>query len=99
MPRSRYIATGSNTTVKSGPGTAYRAIVNGVAGATVYLQDSIGLGVTPNYVTLYTATASNLAVVGPMIAGTSTIDLGGLTFQDGLTVAATSNASFTVVFD
>ena len=99
MPRSRYIATGSNTTVKSGPGTAYRAVINGVAGATVFLQDSIGLGATPNYVTLYTAVPSNLAAIGPMIAGTATVDFGGLTFQDGLTVAATSNASFTVVYD
>lgn len=102
MPLSRYIALGSNTTVKSGAGRVYRIQVGGLAisGGGILVQDSVSIGLSPNFVTLPQSAASNIAYIGPLPATVpATFDLGGVPFSVGLTVAATSNAHMLVVYD
>jgi hypothetical protein len=101
MPQSTYISLGSNTTVKTGAGVVYGVGVSGIAnGGTVFLVDSAGLGVAPSYPAQF-ANSSNIAVFGTVAAATGPFgqNLWGAHFQRGLTVAATSNANFTVFWD
>lgn len=99
MPRFSYIALGSNTTVKAGEGYLYGLTVSGANGGSVVVQDSIGIGVTPNLVTLPTAVGSNIAHIATLGATPTEWRMFGVPFQDGLTIAATSNANITVYFD
>jgi hypothetical protein len=101
MPRHEYISSGSNTLVKSGEGTLYGILAGGlgVTGGSVFAVDTLGIGATPNYVTQL-ANSSNIAVIGPLnTTANPTYDLKGVRFQDGLVVAATSNAVLTVFYD
>lgn len=99
MPLSRYISTGSNTTVKSGEGRVYGFVAGSTTanGGTVFLVDSVSIGVTPNYITQL-SNSSNLLTFPLTAAGASVTSL-GIRYQDGLTVAATSNAPVTVIYD
>ena len=96
--RSQYLSTGSNTTLKTGHGQVHRIISSGANGGSIFVVDSIDIGVTPDY-PAQISNASNLAAIYPLTAAPSSIDLDGLKFSVGLTVAATSNASITVLFD
>lgn len=98
MPKSAFISAGSNTTVKSGPGQVYGAVVGPANGGSVFLVDSTSIGVTPNYVTQL-SNSSNIAVGYPLTTAWQNVPLFGATFHDGLTVSATSNAPVTVVYD
>lgn len=92
-----YLSAGSNTTVKSGRGSLYAIVVTPAAGSTVHVVDSVSVGTTPNYNTDLTGT---IAKVGPFVdAEPEAIDFGGLGFNTGLTIAATSNARLTVVYE
>ena len=98
MPRYQYISSGSNTTIVSGVGRAYGVVASGANGGSIFLVDSIGIGATPNYVT-QKSNSSNLAHIGVLGTAPSDYNLMGLPFQVGLTVAATSNADVTVIYD
>lgn len=98
MPRSAFIALGSNTTVATGTGYLYRLVVGGANGATVVARDTVELGVAPNYVTLGQSVPSNLAFIPGLTAAPASFDF-GMPFQVGLSVAATSNAPITVIYD
>ena len=98
MPKSQFISAGSNTNVKSGAGQVYGVNVGGVDGASVFLVDSVSIGATPNYIT-QRSNGSNIAVVGPLGAAGGSVDLHGSQFMVGLTVAATSSAPVTVIYD
>jgi len=87
-----YISAGSNTTVKSGYGTLYRVLSNNPTGSTIVLDDSVSLGQTPNFNSATAGTIGNL--------GGALLDYGpGVGFNTGLTVAASSNARLTVVYE
>ena len=98
MPKAQFISTGSNTNVKSGPGTVYGVNVGGVNGASVFLVDSVSIGATPNYIN-QVSNGSNIAVIGPLTAAGGSVNLHGSQFANGLTVAATSSAPVTVMYD
>lgn len=99
MPRSQFISTGSNTTVKSGAGQVYGVIVGGVNGGSTFVVDSVSIGVTPNYPN-QVSNSSNLAVIANLAAGNPQhYPMYGATFNRGLTVAATSNTPVTVFYD
>jgi hypothetical protein len=99
MPKSAYISAGSNTTVKTGPGFLYGAVVGGGAnGGSAFFVNSISIGATPNYVTQL-SDSSNIAVVGPVGVNGGDFPLYGAPFSTGLTVSATSNAPVTVAYD
>jgi len=98
MPRYQYISSGSNTTIVSGVGRAYGVVASGASGGSIFLVDSIDIGATPNYVTQI-SNSSNLAHIGSLSSNASDYNLMGIPFQVGLTVAATSNASVTVIYD
>ena len=98
MSQTTFVSVGSNTLIKTGPGRVYGTIVSGVDGASAFLVDSIGIGATPNYVTQL-SNSSNVATIGPVTAAGGSFDLYGAWFQVGLTVATTSNANLTVVWD
>ena len=102
MPRSRYIAAGSNTTVVSGPGKVYGVIASASSnGGSILVADTAALGLTINFPQRFdTAFASNIAVIGPLpMTSASTFNLYGATFTEGLSIAATSNANLTVFYD
>lgn len=98
MPRYVYVSSGSNTTVKSSEGRVYGVVAGGANGGSIFLVDSISIGATPNYVT-QRSNASNLAAIGPLPATATGYDLMGIPFQVGLTIAATSNADVTVIYE
>lgn len=86
-----FISAGSNTSVKDGPGTLYAILSNNPSGGTIRADDAIDLGTTPNLNTTGAATIVN--------HGAAEIDFGpGIGFNTGLTVAASSNARVTVVY-
>lgn len=99
MPRSQFVAVGSNTNIKSGTGTFYGAVVGGANGASFYALDSVSIGNAPNYATLGQSVPSNLAYVAGISAVPFQLDMHGVPFQVGLTVAATSNAPMTIFYD
>lgn len=89
--RYLYLSVGSNSTVKSGAGTLYAIASSNPAGGTIRIDDATDLGATPNMntdgsATVYRGTAANVV-------------FGGLGFNAGLTIAASSNASVTVVYE
>ena len=97
MPKYAYVAVGSNTNVKAGPGTLY-SVTAGAASGTLVIADSVSIGATPNYVTIGNSVPSNMAYL-PLPSTAQTFEFYGAQFQSGLTVAATSNAGLTVIFD
>lgn len=97
MPKYAYVALGSNTNVKSGSGTLY-SVTAGAASGTLVVADSVSIGVTPNYVTIGQSVPSNIAYI-PLLATGVSYDFSGAQFVSGLTVAATSNAPITVIYD
>lgn len=98
MPQHTFISTGSNTRVKEGEGTVYGAVVGPANGGSVFFVDSTSIGVTPNYVTQL-SNSSNIAMAYPLTTAWQQVNMFGARFQDGLVVAATSNAAVTVFYD
>jgi len=100
-----YTATGSNATVKAGSGSLYSINVSPGQGSTVVLVDAnASLGAAPNLnsdsltgligrVGPY-STSSNGTAPNPDI-----IAFSGLGFNDGLVIAATSNARLLVEYE
>lgn len=92
-------AVGSNWRVKSGSGSLYG--IHGFIpnGGSVKAENTSSLGATPDL----NAVTSNatMAYYGPVTAaGTfNMVFQPGVGFDDGLVVAATSNARFTVVYE
>jgi len=97
MPQYAFVALGSNTNVKSGSGKLY-SVTAGAASGTLVIADSLSIGATPNYVTIGQSVPSNIAYI-PLAATSQSYEFYGAIFQDGLTVAATSSAPVTVIFD
>jgi hypothetical protein len=93
-----YISAGSNTAVKSSPGTLYSITVSAGNGATVVVDDSAGgIGTTPNYNTDPTSTL--IGRFGLFAATPTTLMFDGIGFNTALHVAATSNARLTVEYE
>ncbi len=92
------IALGSNTTVKSGAGTLYRVIVSPANGATVWIEGAANLGASPNLnAAPGSATIAKVAEYGSAVP--ASIDFGpGVSFP-ALTIAATSNARLSVIYE
>jgi len=85
------VAAGSNTSVKSTPGTLYRILSTNPSGSTVRVEGG-DMGTTVDFNT-YDATDTIANVGGALL------DFGpGVSFEK-LTVAATSNARLTVVYE
>ena len=85
-----FISAGSNTSVKAAPGSLYRILSSNPSGSIVRVEDG-DMGATPNFNTTDTDTI--------WLGGGSTLDFGpGIGF-DMLTVAATSNARLTIVYE
>lgn len=96
--RYTFISAGSNTTVGTGARTLYRVHVSPANGTTVRIDDATDLGATPN---LNATGASTIAATG-VFANTApgVIDFGpGIGTNTGITLAATSNAKLTVVWE
>ena len=90
--RYTYISVGSNSTVKSGSGTLYRVLSSNPSGSTVRVEDATDLGAAPD---LNIGSANTVANWGGAL-----LDFGpGTGFNTGLTLAATSNAKLTVVWE
>lgn len=96
MSRTTFISTGSNTAVSTSAGTLYGIHIDNANGAVVLVQDSAtGLGAAPNYNS--TSITGLITRIGPtQNAGNVSVNMHGAHFNDGLTVAASSNASVTV---
>jgi len=91
--RYKFIALGSNTTVKSGAGTVYTVATSNPTGSAVRVDDSVSLGQAPDLNTGGTATIA-------LLSGGSFFNLGpGIGFDAGLTVAASSNARVSVAYE
>lgn len=85
-----FISAGSNTTVKSTAGTLYR-VINATTGSVTRVEDG-DIGQNPNFNA--TGDTDTIALTG------GTLDFGpGIGFNTQLTVAATSNARVTVVYE
>ena len=90
--RYKFISAGSNTSVKDGYGTLYRILSSNPSGGTIRVDDAIDLGAAPNL----NATGSDTIVNH----GAAELDFGpGIGFNTGLTVAASSNAKLTIVYE
>lgn len=97
--RTYTIAAGSNTRVRNGSGSLYGIVGYVPNGGTIRAENSLNLGAVPDY----NAVTSNATIVsyGPVSAA-GTVNLTftpGVGFDDGLVVAATSNARFTVIYE
>ena len=98
MSRPTFIAAGSNTLVKSGPGNIYGIHVTPANGTTVVVADSLNLGASPNLNS--TSLTGQIASVGTFASAVPAfIDMKGAHFDNGLVIAATSNARLTVLTD
>ena len=94
--KNTLIAIGSNTTVKSTPGSLYRVIVANANGGTVWVEGAADL-VAPNF--NGSPNSATIAVLGPFTAVPATVDFGpGIGFE-ALDISATSNARVTVVYE
>ena len=100
MSRYTYISAGSSTTVLSGPGKLYSIHITPVAGSTLLVADSKNLGASPTFNS--DADPSGGVLIGRFgpYGGTTTdyLDFKGASVNDGITVAATSNARLTVLY-
>jgi hypothetical protein len=92
--RSTLIAAGSNTTIKSTPGSLYRVIVANANGGTVWVEGSKDLS-APNF--NGSPNASTIAILGPFTAVPATIEF-GIGFE-ALDISATSNARVTAIYE
>jgi len=91
--RYAFVALGSNTTVKSGPGTVYTIATTNPTGSNVRVEDSISLGQAPDL------NSGGSATIG-LLGGGTFFNLGpGVGFNTGLTIAASSNARVSVVYE
>jgi hypothetical protein len=89
--RYTFISTGSNTTVGTGARTLYRVLSSNPTGSIVRVEDG-DLGTTPNFNTFDTDTIH--------LGGGALLDFGpGIGVNTSITVAATSNARLTVVWE
>lgn len=93
-------AVGSNYLVKSGSGSLYSVHGFLPAGGSVKLENASGLGAAPN---LNAVTSnSTMAYYGPAPTGGTLFDVTftpGAGFDDGLVIAATSNARISLVYE
>ena len=97
VAKNTLIAIGSNTTVKSTPGSLYRVIVANANGGTVWVEGAADL-VAPNF-NATSANAATIGIFGPFTAVPATVDFGpGIGFE-ALDISATSNARVTVVYE
>ena len=88
--RYTYLSAGSNTTVKSSPGTLYR-VINSVTGSVTRVEDG-DLGQSPNF--------NDTGDTDTIAIASGTLDFGpGIGFNSQLTVAATSNSRVTVIWE
>ena len=93
-----FISAGSNTTVGTGARTLYRVHVSPANGTTVRIDDATDLGAAPNLNATGTATIASAGVFASTAPGI--IDFGpGVGTNAGITLAATSNAKLTVVWE
>ena len=98
MSRQTFISAGSNTTVTSSPTVLYGVHVSGANGGIVLLANNANLGATINF-NVVTQTGL-FSVLGPLAnAGAFDFNFRGLRLENGLTVAASSNARVTVFTD
>lgn len=95
--RTTYVSAGSNTTIKSTPGSLYSINVQPQNGAVVLVVDNPNLGTTPDY---NVDTATGLIGRFGTYTGTAPdiIAFAGIGF-DALTVAATSNTRLVVEYE
>ena len=92
-------AVGSNYLIKRGSGSLYAVHGFIPQGGSVKLENTADLGATPNL----NAVSSNatMAYYGPVTAaGVFSVNFSpGVGFDDGLVIAATSNARATVIYE
>lgn len=94
--KNTLIAAGSNTTVKSTPGSLYRIIVANANGGTVWVEGAANLS-APNF--NGSPNSATIGILGPFTAVPASIDFGpGIGF-DALDIAATSNARVTAIYE
>ena len=92
---STNISTGSNTTIKATGGSIYRINWTKPTGSTIRIEGSANLGATPDL----NASGTDTIMLG--LAATTDYDIAfgpGVSFR-GLSVAATSNARVTVIYE
>ena len=96
--RYTHISAGSNTTVGTGARTLYGVHVAPQNGTIVRIDDATDLGATPN---LNASGANTIAYVGTFAnTAPAFIDLSpGVGTNAGITLAATSNARLTAVWE
>ena len=90
------VAVGSNTTIKTGSGTLYGVVVTPGTGGQVHLVDSVSIGTNPP---LITAVTGDMVWIGPYVDAEPEAYRFGLGFNDGLTIAATSNTRVNVEYE
>ncbi len=89
--RSTIVSAGSNTTIKSTAGTLYRVFTSLGSNSLVRVEGAADLGAAPDLNTIGTATIH---------LGTAEVfDFGPGVGFDALSIAATSNARLTVVWE
>ena len=99
MSRSNYatVATGSNTTIKSGYGRIKSVTVTPAAQSQVHIVDSVSIGTNP---ALISSVTGDILWLGPFVDAEPEFfgpyDIG---FNTGLTVAATSNARVHIEYE
>ena len=98
MSRVTFISAGSNTTVKSVASRLYAVHVSAANGGTVLVADNVNLGATPNF--NVSSQTDLIGYLGPLAnAGPHAFNFHGVNLDNGLTVAATSNARVSVFTD
>lgn len=99
VARTYTSAAGSNYRVKSGSGSLYSVHGFIPAGGSVKIEDTTGLGAAPDLNAVSPTTTRGY--YGPAsAAGVFSVHfVRGVGFDDGLVVAATSNARFTVEYE
>lgn len=87
-----FISAGSNTAVKSTPGTLYGIVSSNPTGSIIRVDDG-DMGTSPNY----NGFGAPYTIA---LAGGTYLDFSpGIGFNTQLTVAATSNARLTVIYE
>ena len=94
---SQTLATGSNTTIKSGGGTLKSITITPAAQSQVHVVDSVSIGTNP---TLITSVTGDILWLGPFVdAEPEYFGPYEIGFNTGLTIAATSNARVHVEYE
>ena len=98
MSRSTFIATGSTTLVKTGPGYLYGVHISPANGASLVTIDSL---TTSNTGVDFNANVTGMISRDGLWATTvpDFVPFYGVRFDNGLTVAASSSARLTVLTD